>query len=351
MSIKSNRCEENSTDEVLVSTDLVEYNLTSDFWRKGMRPFCETTPLTGSENPQLEGTIRSPQVAGLWRGSITFNAQRYIRDRRTIASSDLDQYLIAVVAAGDISDGFAGASVTARPGDIRVLDLTQPLQSDVAAGGMFSARIPRRPLTKATGHANLHGLVLKAHLPMTKLLTTYLVSLSDLGSQLSVDEADAVQEALVTIFAAAVRVERPDGAGDLRPLSAALRQRVLDFIDMNINNHDLSPDSILQRFHVSRAHLYRAFAADGGISKVIQDRRLDAAFLELTRTDVAVQPIAEIAFSLGFTDHTHFSRRFRTRFGRTPSEVRREGGSRHSTSELHAHFLEPQRSASSLTNK
>jgi len=237
-----------------------------------------------------------------------------------------------------MSGDFAGTGVTARSGDICVLDLARILQCDVTAGGMFSTLIPRRTLAKATGHANLHGLILKAQLPMTKLLTTYLKGLSDLSDQLSDVEAAPAQEALVTILAAALRGERPRGAGDIRPLSKALRQRVLDFIDRNVNNHDLGPELIIRRFHVSRAHLYRALAEDGGISKVIQDRRLDAAFFELTRPDLTARSVADIAFSLGFSDPAHFSRRFRARFGRTPSEMRREGGPGDPISELHTHF-------------
>lgn len=350
MSIKKNRRPVSSTDEVLVSTDLVEDHLRTDFWREVTRPFYETTPLIGSESPLLEGTIRSRQVAGLQFASVTFNAQRYNRDRRIIAWSDLDQYLIAVVAA-DMSGDFAGTSVKAQLRDICVLDLTRVLQSDVAAGGMFSTLIPRRILAKATANANLHGVILKAHLPMTKLLTAYLEGLNDLGGQLSDDEVAAVQEALVTILAAALRGEQPDGAGDLRPLSVALRQRALDFIDHNIKNPDLSPDLILRHFNVSRAHLYRAFAEDGGISTVIRDRRLDAAFLELTRPDVTVRSITEIAFSLGFSNGTHFLRRFRTRFGLTPSEARRERPSRLPAPELQEHFREFGRRVSGLTNK
>lgn len=53
MSIKNNRREVSSTDEVLVSTDLVEDRLRSDFWREVTRPFYETTPLIGSESPLL----------------------------------------------------------------------------------------------------------------------------------------------------------------------------------------------------------------------------------------------------------------------------------------------------------
>lgn len=349
--IKNNDDESNSSDEILISTDLIEDSLKSDFWREVTRPFYETTQLIGIESPQLEGTIRSRQVAGFQFGSVTFNAQRYNRDRRIIAWSGLDQYLIAVVTAGSVSGDFAGTSVTARRGDICVLDLAQVLQSEVAAGGTFSVLIPRRALAKATGHANLHGLVLKADLPMTKLLTAYLGGLSDLGGQLSDDGAAAIQEALVTILAAALRGEHPNGAAELRPLSAALRQRTLDFIDSNINNPKLSPELILRRFNVSRAHLYRAFAEDGGVSSIILDRRLDAAFVELTRTDVIARSVTEIAFALGFTNGAHFSRRFRARFGLTPSEVRREKPSLHLASELQAHFLQFRKMASVLANK
>ncbi len=347
MSIGNNRRAASSTDEVVVSTDLVDDGLRSDFWREVTRPFYETTPLIGSESPLLEGTIRARQVAGLQFGSITFNAQRYNRDRRIIAWSGLDQYLVAVVAA-DMAADFAGISVKAQTGDICVLDLAQVLQSDVTAGAMFSTLISRRTLAKATGHANLHGLLLKAHLPITKLLTTYLSGLKDLGGQLSDDEATAVQEALVTLLAAALRGEQPDGAGDLRPLSVALRQRALDLIDSNINNPSLSPEFIFRRLAVSRAHLYRAFAEDGGILSVIQDRRLDAAFLELTRNGVTTRSISDVAFALGFPNATHFLRRFRKRFGLTPSEARRERPFDHLAPELQAHFLEFERRASGL---
>lgn len=336
----NNRRKANSTDEILISTSLVEDSLRNDFWREVSRPFYDITPIIESESPRLEGEIRSWQAAGLMFGSVAFNAQRYNRDRRIIAWSGLDQYLVAVVTAGAMLGDFTGSSVTARPGDICVLDLAQVLQSEMTAGGTFSSLIPRQALAKATGHANLHGRLLKAHLPMTKLLTTYLRGLSDLRDLLPDDEATAAQEALITILAAALRGEQPEDVGDLRPLSIALRQRTLDFIDRNIDNPDLSPNLILRHLNVSRAHLYRAFAEDGGISSAIRDRRLDAAFLELTRTDNSARSITEIAFASGFSNGTHFSRSFRTRFGLTPSEARRERPSRQLHPDLRAHFLE-----------
>lgn len=339
MSMEDNRRKVNFTDEVFVSTELVEESLRNDFWRDASRPFYETLPVVGGESRRLEGTIRSREVAGLTFASVSFNAQRYNRDRRIIAWSGLDQYLIAVVTGGKISGDFAHTNVSAQCGDICVLDLTQVLQCDVTEGGTLSALIPRRILAKATNYANLHGLVLKAHMPMTKLLTTYLEGLNCLEEFLSDDEIVAVQEALVIILAAVLRGVSPPDSGDLQFLSIVLRQRALDFIDHNIDKPNLSPDLILRRFKVSRAHLYRAFAKDGGISCVIRNRRLDAAFLDLTRTDTAVRSIEKIAFAHGFSNATHFSRCFRVRFGLTPNEARHDRLSGQLAPELRAHLL------------
>ncbi|MFK4823132.1 helix-turn-helix domain-containing protein [Ochrobactrum quorumnocens] len=339
MSVKNEQGEADSVYELLVSTDFVDENQKSDFWREASRPFYDTTPLIGYENYQLEGTIRSREVAGFTFASVTFNAQRYNRDRRIIAWSGLDHYLVAVVTDGEISGDFANTDVKARSGDICILDLSQVLKSEVTTGGTLSALIPRQILTKSMGNANLHGLVLKAHMPMTKLLTAYLEGLSGLDKHLSDDEITAVHEALVTILAAALRGEQLPDEGDLRPLSIALRQRVLDFIEHNIDNPNLSPDAIQRRFNVSRAHLYRAFVQDGGVSSIIQNRRLDLAFLELTRTDIIGRSIAKIAFAHGFSNATHFSRCFRIRFGLTPNEARQERLNGQLAPELRAHLL------------
>jgi len=334
-----NDSEEISRPGVLISTELVEEHLRTDFWREATRPIYEIIPIPGIGDQRLEGTLRSREISDLLIGPVTFNAQRYIRDRRIISWSGLDHYLVAVVTAGNIKADLPGAHIAGNPGDICVLDLTQTLRAEVAPGGTLSAFIPRDALAKATGHANLHGLLLSAHLPMTRLIADYLAGLNALEGQLSDDEAAAVQEALITTLAAALRGKLPRDLGDPPPLSIALRQRVLDFIGSNISNPELSPDLILQRFNVSRAHLYRAFVQDGGVSNAIRNRRLDAAFLQLTRNDVRPKPVSEIAHMLGFPDGNQLLRGFRARFGMTPSEARRERPSGQLPDNLQKHFI------------
>jgi len=338
MSTKDDHHQTKLPDEVFVSTALVDKSLRSEFWREASRPFYETSPIVGSERDDLEGAIRSREIAGLTFASVTFNAQRYKRDRRIIAYSELDHYLVAVVTGGMISGDGAGVCFSAKPGDICVLDLAQTLHSEVTSGGTLSVLIPRPALAKATSFTNLHGRVLAAQLPMTKLLTAYLEGMKNLESNLSDDNRVAVQEALVTLLAAALQGGNQADEGDVRYLSLALRQRVLDYIDQNINNPALGLDLILRRFNVSRAHLYRAFSEDGGVASVIRDRRLDAAFLELKQKNMAFGSIAKIAFGYGFSNATHFTRCFRARFGLAPNEARHEWLAGQKISELKAHL-------------
>lgn len=330
-------------DGIFISTTMVAAEARNDFWRQVTRPVFDTLPLLDGRALPLEGAIRSRPLASLLIGSVSFNGQRYSRDRRVILQGGLDSYLVQFFVSGTMKGDFGGTDVKASVGDICILDLAQSFRSQVDAGSRFSAAIPRPELEKAVGSRNLHGAVLKAAWPMTRLIATYLGGLVSLGDPLPGTQALAVQEALITLLAAALKGEVLEQASDYAPLSVALRQRVLTFIEQNIGAKNLSPEFIQRRFNVSRAHLYRAFAADGGVAKVVQDRRLDAALVELNKVANSSRSISEIAYSLGFSSGNQLLRGFRTRFAMTPSEAREAAASHQEkrlTPNLQAYFTD-----------
>ncbi|MCK9910075.1 helix-turn-helix transcriptional regulator, partial [Microbacteriaceae bacterium K1510] len=59
-------------------------------------------------------------------------------------------------------------------------------------------------------------------------------------------------------------------------------------------------------------------------SEFVLAERLQRAHQMLTDPQRAHQRISEIAFAAGFSDLSYFNRRFRQRFGDTPSGVRPE---------------------------
>ncbi|MFC3638942.1 helix-turn-helix domain-containing protein [Camelimonas fluminis] len=96
-----------------------------------------------------------------------------------------------------------------------------------------------------------------------------------------------------------------------------------EFIDQNLLNPALGPELIAQECGVSRAHLYRSFSLDGGVTKLIRDRHLDVAHQELTRTNGTKRSITEIVYACGFSDTSVFLRNFKNRFGMIPSQFRK----------------------------
>ena len=311
-------------NDIFISTTMVEAEHRNDFWRAAAGPIFEPSPLPDGRKTPLEGILRARPLGSMVVGSTTFNAQRFSRDRRNIVQSGLDYYFVQIAVAGAMKGEFNGVSVNVEVGDILIADLAQTLTTETRAGCRASTLLPREHLEKAVGFRNLHGIVLKAGCPMTKLIATYLGGLFALSTSFSCTQAEAVEEAVVILLAAALKGETLEKAEEFSPLTLVLRQRVMAFIKQNIHLPEMSQELIQRRFNVSRTHLYRAFAADGGVTKVLRDMRLDAAFVELTRRNRPSRSITQIAASLGFSNGNQFLRGFRARFGVTPSEARAE---------------------------
>lgn len=107
----------------------------------------------------------------------------------------------------------------------------------------------------------------------------------------------------------------------IRPLTQLQLQRVQAFITANLNEK-LLWSQIAHELHLSPSHLARRFKASTGLSlrQYIIEQRLQRAKNLLLESELAV---AEIAAVLGFTDHSHLTRSFKSRFCITPQATRR----------------------------
>lgn len=101
----------------------------------------------------------------------------------------------------------------------------------------------------------------------------------------------------------------------------SLANRALWTIDRNLTS-ELSLGGVAQACGVSRSHLAHAFgdATAMSVMEYVRGRRLSEAAGNLAR---GASNILELALESGYASHEAFSRAFRTQFGLTPEEVRR----------------------------
>jgi AraC family transcriptional regulator, positive regulator of tynA and feaB len=239
------------------------------------------------------------------------------RNRRQLADTEGEFVGLLILRTGAETTSQGGLESTLAPGDAVVWDSTKP--SRFGIGQPLSKRMllmPRAALDEVAGRRwPAGGLKLDGAAPATRLLTTYLDTLSQVRPGLSPDAVSAARTAALELFADALRPG--SGISSAQAVRPALRAAIERFIDQHLLYGAVTPAAIAAAHGVSVRTVNRVFSATGHtVHAVVRLRRLARAREELTGTD---QPISVIAHRWGFSDTSHFSRTFKAHYGSSPA--------------------------------
>jgi AraC family transcriptional regulator, positive regulator of tynA and feaB len=113
--------------------------------------------------------------------------------------------------------------------------------------------------------------------------------------------------------------------GDAPSVSApeGLHARAQAYILQNLRDPALDVGQVAGAFHCSKRYLHKVFAnRPTTISESIWKPRLEGCRADLQNPVMAGRSMTDIAFSWGFNNYTHFSRKFKEAFGMPPRCVR-----------------------------
>ena len=96
-------------------------------------------------------------------------------------------------------------------------------------------------------------------------------------------------------------------------------QKVKEVIIKRLSDEQLSVDSLADEIGLSRAHFYRKVTALTGlpVNELIRSFRLETAAQLLAQN---WGPVSQIAYEVGFSNPSYFSKRFKEKFGVLPSD-------------------------------
>lgn len=122
---------------------------------------------------------------------------------------------------------------------------------------------------------------------------------------------------------------RQSGASSIEELpipsiETAFLNKVNSFVKNNLDNEHYSVEQLSRDLRIDRTQLFRKLRAITGKnpSQFIRTYRLQVAYDLLKQRNGT---IAEIAFKVGFSTPSYFSRSFKAQFGKTPGEVMNDG--------------------------
>jgi DNA-binding response OmpR family regulator len=108
------------------------------------------------------------------------------------------------------------------------------------------------------------------------------------------------------------------------PLDERFIQKAIKIMEVNLDSSELTVEKMSDELGMSRSNLNRKIKAITGLptSEFIQDFRLRRAALLIEKK---VDTISQIAYQMGFNDQSYFTKCFKKKFGKTPSEYEGTG--------------------------
>jgi len=278
----------------------------------------------GSDVERLGDGFRANIVAWRMERMLLFDRRlaqvTHQRSPTRIKKDGFDHFAVQVVIEGAIDIDTGSGFVTLLPGEIMLVDIARPSRNQIQKAHVITVAVPKNVLETALGSTgNLHGRVIPAEQGL--LFADFIASVAKRAPKLAANDLPAVSRAFIDLLAIAVGDTALARTTDLNRVEFARRESVRRHIEANLSDPDLSADTISEATGVSRATLYRIFAAEEGVARVILQRRV----LSLrSRLDDALETrsLGDLADACGFRSESHMSRQFRDIYGQPPGEYR-----------------------------
>jgi AraC-like DNA-binding protein len=311
---------------VLVSTSDVSVREREDIWRNAVTNTFVSLDFTFPDPLDFSGEISGEVLGTVVVNRVSATAHSAERTQRLIArDNEMPYYKVAMPLSGFAQVSQDGREASLGPGDLTIYDTSRPYRVTFdRAGQLLILMFPHRDLrlprdavaaataTRVSGRAGIGGIVA----PMLMNLSSRL---DEIGSAQSARLSDNVVDMLGTLYADML------GGSGFRPDDPArtLMSRIRGFIEDNLDQADLDPDTVAAACHVSVSYLHKLFRAEGtSVCRVIRERRLEKCRRDLAAPSRRSRSVGAIGADWGFIDAAHFSRVFKATYGISPRDYR-----------------------------
>ena len=254
-------------------------------------------------------------------------ALRLHRTQAHVRRAADERISLSVLSAGRSRLSHLGETRDSQQDQLRLVDLTSTYYYERA----------RSPLTQHTLYVDNSRLVLPVDLvrravhrlpssPLYELTTRHLQHLAGAaaGSE-DTPAAESLGSATRTLVRALLVTAAADETQGAQALHELLPDRIRFYIREHLADPDLTPARLARAHHVSERYLFKLWSKqDVSLAETIMNLRLEGARRDLQAPQLPTRTVAETARRWGFSDPTHFARRFRQAYGQSPGQCRGE---------------------------
>jgi AraC-like DNA-binding protein len=312
--------------ELLFSTADVEPRDRFDYWHSVA---CRTI-VDHSSRPQCRHTFEAElqwgALADIGVVRFTLAPMEFSHARRHLAQVKGDELFVCRLAEGTIALEQNGREAVLAAGDVTLLDPLLPYSGHFpTASELLVLKVPRREIEARVGKAReLVGRLIRPGVAEHGFTSAFLAMLPDHAGNLEALAAEIVKDQALDLVALSLARAAQAGRPRLSSARSLVLMSIRAAVEARLADPALDAGAVAAAAGVSVRYANAVLARAGtSIMRLIWDRRLARCRKALEDPLQAHRTVSEIAYGWGFSDMTHFGRRFKAAYGMLPTDCRR----------------------------
>ena len=315
--------------KTVFSTEHVHPRDRFDFWHDVARKDVVDHESTPKCRDTFRAQLRAGTVGAIGLVSFQNSDMRVTHTRRHIAHANPDELFVCRQSGGKIALEQDGRHVVLGVGEITLIDPTLPYEGQFSeASDVLILKVPRQLMEARLGKTReMTARAIKPRTAETSLLSASLAMLPYHTDDLSSAAEALLEPHLLDLIT--LSIGRTMGQDKPRTSSSRslVRVELRAVIEARLADRTLDAGTVASAAGVSVRYANAVLADERtSIVQLIQARRLARCRQALEDPLQVGRTVSEIAYGWGFSDMTHFGRRFKAAYGVLPSEHRRRVG-------------------------
>jgi AraC family transcriptional regulator, positive regulator of tynA and feaB len=272
----------------------------------------------------FHGEISVASIGDVDLAAFQCDEARVVRSQRCLRGANDDDVLLCRQISGSVTVHQDGRDAASHPGDMYIVDPRRPFALGVVSKThALVFKIPRSEL-----QARLGEITSFTASPITRSRSVAALA-SDFLKMIAM-QADGIDQptggkvAQQALDLLALAFEPQAGAARLASTRTTTLLRLKAIIEERIYDAGFKPAIAAAAAGISMRYANALLAKEEtSLERFIMLRRLHHCRQALENRAQVSQTVGEIAYSCGFSDLSHFTRRFKALFGCAPGEFRR----------------------------
>ncbi len=248
------------------------------------------------------------------------------RSAAHIAHAEDNVFFLCLQVTGNGALSQDGRDAAVGPGDFALLDAQRP--NTARFSGPYEQivlKIPHRDLkARLTPSSQLTACAVQHSNGFGGLVSEYVRLLPSRVAKLQPMEKACIAEQVLDLIALALTAHSStEGGASLSSARAVALLQLRTVIEARLHDPSLNPETAAAAAGISVRYANALLANEGmSLQRLIVSRRLERCRMAFTDARQAHRSVSEIAYAWGFSDQSHFTRRFKAAFGSTPRDYR-----------------------------